>query len=58
MDLGTVKKKLEHNDYLNSKECIEEFRLVFANCYQYNKPGEVMMFVYLGLPGLDLLWQP
>jgi len=40
MDLGTVKKKLEHNDYICAKDCIEEFRLVFQNCYSYNKPGE------------------
>lgn len=40
MDLGTIRKKLEHNDYQNAKECITEFRLVFNNAYQYNKPGE------------------
>ena len=41
MDLGTVKKKLEHGDYNNALECIEDFKLVFNNCYFYNKPGEV-----------------
>uniref|UniRef100_T2MD51 Bromodomain-containing protein 3 n=1 Tax=Hydra vulgaris TaxID=6087 RepID=T2MD51_HYDVU len=40
MDFGTIKKKLEHNDYTCAKECIEEFKLVFTNCYGYNKPGE------------------
>lgn len=40
MDLGTIKKKLEHNDYLSAKECITDFRLIFNNCYTYNKPGE------------------
>ena len=43
MDFGTIKKKLEHNDYTCAKECIEEFKLVFTNCYGYNKPGEVSL---------------
>lgn len=40
MDFGTVKKKLDKVDYMNAQECIEDFRLVWNNCYQYNKPGE------------------
>ena len=41
MDFGTLRKKLEHNDYMYAKECIEDYRLIFNNCYNYNKPGEV-----------------
>lgn len=41
MDLGTIKKKLENFDYNGSKECIEDFNLMFENCYRYNKPGDV-----------------
>jgi len=40
MDFGTVKKKLDKVDYLNAQECIEDFKLVWNNCYKYNKPGE------------------
>lgn len=41
MDLGTIKKKLENYDYSGGKECIEDFNLMFENCYRYNKPGDV-----------------
>jgi len=40
MDFGTMKKKLEHNDFEKAADAIREFRLVFTNCFQYNKPGE------------------
>ncbi|XP_055604786.1 homeotic protein female sterile-like [Uranotaenia lowii] len=40
MDLGTVKKRLENNYYWTSKECIQDFNVMFSNCYVYNKPGE------------------
>lgn len=42
MDLGTVKKRLEHNYYWCGKECIDDVDLMFKNCYKYNKPGEVI----------------
>ena len=41
MDMGNIKKKLENNVYHSAKECIEDFRLVFSNCYLYNKPTDV-----------------
>lgn len=41
MDLGTIKKKLENNEYNNAKECIDDFNLMVDNCYKYNKPGDV-----------------
>ena len=41
MDLSTIKKKLENQVYYSSKECIEDFTIMFNNCYTYNKPGEV-----------------
>lgn len=40
MDLGTVKKRLENNYYWTSKEAIQDFNIMFSNCYVYNKPGE------------------
>ncbi|KAL1420512.1 hypothetical protein MTO96_000488 [Rhipicephalus appendiculatus] len=40
MDLGTIKKRLEHCYYSSAQECIEDFKTMFTNCYVYNKPGE------------------
>lgn len=37
MDLGTIKKRLEHNYYTKAAECIEDFKTMFWNCYMYNK---------------------
>ena len=41
MDMSMIKKKLEQNVYHCSKECIDDFRLMFNNCYTYNKPSDV-----------------
>jgi len=41
MDMGTIKKRLELFHYLNAQECIDDFQLMFTNCYKYNKPGDV-----------------
>ena len=40
MDLGTIKKRLENNYYWSAKECLNDFKTMFTNCYVYNKPGE------------------
>merc|ERR1719228_2906846 len=40
MDMGTIKKRLEHNYYWSADECIADFNQMFTNCYIYNKPGE------------------
>ena len=40
MDLGTIKKKLMRKDYYNAQECVDDFRLVFKNCYTYNTPKD------------------
>jgi hypothetical protein len=48
MDMGTIKKKLENNVYHSAKECIEDFRQVFNNCYLYNKPTDVRVTSMLG----------
>ena len=40
MDLGTVKRRLENSYYWSALECIDDIKLVFENCYLYNKPGE------------------
>ncbi|XP_048449298.1 bromodomain-containing protein 4 isoform X2 [Rhincodon typus] len=40
MDMGTIKKRLENNYYLNAQECIQDFNTMFTNCYIYNKQGD------------------
>lgn len=49
MDMGTIKKKLEQNVYHSAKECVQDFRLMFGNCYLYNKPTDVSGVVRLSL---------
>ena len=39
MDLGTVKKKLNHNAYEKAQDFVDDMRLIWQNCYKYN--GEV-----------------
>ncbi len=41
MDMGAIKHKLENNLYYSSRECIDDFRTIFNNCYTYNKPTDV-----------------
>jgi hypothetical protein len=36
MDLGTIKKKLNHNVYENINGFIYDMKLVFDNCVKYN----------------------
>ena len=40
MDLGTIKKRLNNKYYWSSRECIDDFNLVFRNCLIYNKPDQ------------------
>ena len=44
MDLGTIKKRLETKHYFSARECIQDFHVMFKNCYTYNKPGDVRIF--------------
>ena len=44
MDLSTVKRKVENNDYASAAEFAEDTRLIFTNCYRYNSPeSDVVM---------------
>jgi len=36
---GTVKRKLERNQYSCAAECAEDIRLVWDNCKTYNQEG-------------------
>ena len=38
MDLGTIKKRLMNRYYWDAQECQDDFKLIFRNCYIYNKP--------------------
>lgn len=40
MDLGTIKKRLDNFYYPNAHACIEDFKIMFTNCYTYNQSGE------------------
>lgn len=40
MDMGTIKKRLETNYYYCAEDCIQDFNLMFTNCYTYNRPSE------------------
>ena len=37
MCMQTIKEKLQNNRYNNGEECLDDFRLMFNNCYTYNK---------------------
>ncbi|ESO06581.1 hypothetical protein HELRODRAFT_64016 [Helobdella robusta] len=39
MDLGTVKRKIESNEYKTASEFANDVRLIFTNCYRYNAHG-------------------
>lgn len=54
MDLGTIKKRLEHNYYWSGKECVQDFNTMFTNCYVYNKPGDDVVLMAQTLEKLFL----
>lgn len=39
MDLGTIKRRLERNQYSTAHQCAEDIRLVWDNCMTYNADG-------------------
>ena len=41
VDMGAIKKNLENCVYDCAKECIQDYRQMFNNCYLYNKPTDV-----------------
>lgn len=40
MDLSTIKKKIDRNEYSGGSEALADFELMFSNCYLYNKPTD------------------
>lgn len=45
MDLGTVKRKLDNCEYQMGDEALTDIRLVFDNCFLYNKPQDDIYFM-------------
>lgn len=39
MDLGTVKRKLDRDQYVDIEECAQDIRLIWTNCKTYNADG-------------------
>ena len=42
MDLGTVRKKLQHNCYREAVEFISDMNLIWLNSYKYNGENHVV----------------
>ena len=42
MDLSTIQGKLEANEYEKAKDFEEDVRLIFKNCFKFNKPGDLV----------------
>ncbi|GMH51267.1 hypothetical protein TrST_g10859 [Triparma strigata] len=40
MDFGTLKKKIASGEVTTHSQCAHNVRLVFSNCFKYNKPNE------------------
>ncbi|RVE55399.1 hypothetical protein OJAV_G00236730 [Oryzias javanicus] len=45
MDLSTIKKKMDHQEYTNAKEFAADVRLMFSNCYRYNPPSHGVVYM-------------
>ncbi|KAF2465877.1 histone acetyltransferase GCN5 [Lindgomyces ingoldianus] len=41
MDLTTMEEKLEHGLYATPKDLVDDLKLIFSNCRQYNEPTTV-----------------
>ncbi|KAH8236057.1 hypothetical protein KR038_011752 [Drosophila bunnanda] len=41
MDLGTIKKRLNNNYYRNGDQAIQDFKLIYANCFRFYKKGTI-----------------
>ena len=40
MDMGTIKKKLESDQYAEYKDVYSDLKQMFDNCYLYNPPTD------------------
>uniref|UniRef100_A0A914WHT4 Bromodomain-containing protein 2 n=1 Tax=Plectus sambesii TaxID=2011161 RepID=A0A914WHT4_9BILA len=37
MDMGSIEKRLKNCYYYSAKDCMQDFELVFSNCYKFNQ---------------------
>ncbi|KAM9820206.1 bromodomain-containing protein 3-like [Neosynchiropus ocellatus] len=49
MDLGTIRRRLRNNYYWSASECLQDFNIMFTNCYIYNKPTDDIVLMALAL---------
>ncbi|MEQ2315653.1 hypothetical protein AMECASPLE_024665, partial [Ameca splendens] len=45
MDLSTIKKKMDQQEYADAKEFAADIRLMFSNCYRYNPPSNDVVYM-------------
>uniref|UniRef100_M4AAR7 Bromodomain-containing protein 2 n=1 Tax=Xiphophorus maculatus TaxID=8083 RepID=M4AAR7_XIPMA len=45
MDLSTIKKKMDQQEYGGAKEFAADVRLMFSNCYRYNPPSHDVVYM-------------
>jgi hypothetical protein len=46
MDLGTIKKRIENDDYNTVEDIATDIRLVWSNCMLYNRDGSEVSLRY------------
>uniref|UniRef100_A0A8C5D668 Uncharacterized protein n=1 Tax=Gouania willdenowi TaxID=441366 RepID=A0A8C5D668_GOUWI len=49
MDLGTIKKKMDQQEYANAEDFCADVRLMFSNCYRYNSPSHEVVSMAIKL---------
>ncbi|XP_028299516.1 bromodomain testis-specific protein isoform X3 [Gouania willdenowi] len=52
MDLGTIKDKMDQQEYANAKDFCADVRLMFSNCYKYNPPSDDVVIMARKLEGV------
>ena len=50
MDLGTIKKKIENDEYEAVEDIANDIRLVWSNCMLYNRDGSEVGQLHAYLP--------
>ena len=51
MDLGTIKRKLQNNEYASVQEWIDDVELIWQNSMIYNNEGSILHVMALELQG-------
>ena len=56
MDFGTIRKRLSNKYYWSGAECRDDIRLVFSNCFLYNKPELDISVMARSLEKVGIPW--